>query len=276
MLRTLQPGPDAAAGGRIIRVMSVIPSTVVVRYCTRCGRSRLEGARFCTACGAQFDDAPLQTIANLPVARELEPATPYPVQMRLVYDPRRSRLAAGFRLILALPHIAGWIVVFAVALPVSLLGWLAVVLGGRLPAPIHRFNAAVLAYVTRVAAYLCLATDRWPPFPGRSAPDYPLQVTVDPPVSRSRPIALLAPVLALPAMVTAVLFGIAAWMLAVGAWFAILATGRMPQGIHEMLDVSLAFQCRALAYWPLLLSDVYPWFESGPLMLPSRRRESGA
>jgi hypothetical protein len=255
--------------------MAVLPPTRVARYCIRCGRARLEGAHFCTACGAAFDDSPLQTVSMLPVESELEPTTPYPIRLRLPYDARRSRLAAAFRLVLALPHLAGWIVVLAVAVPAALLAWIATLAGGRLPVLFHRFGTAVLTYVTRVAAYLTLATDRWPPFPGVPRRGYPVVVSVDPPARRSRLRTLLAPVLAIPAVVTAVLFGIAAWMLAVGAWFAILATGRMPQGIHEMLDVALGFQCRTLGYWPLLLTDVYPWFESGPLMLPSRRREEG-
>ena len=38
-----------------------------------------------------------------------------------------------------------------------------------------------------------------------------------------------------------------------------------------MLDLSLGFQARTLGYFPLLLTCVYPWFEQGPLLLPSRR-----
>jgi hypothetical protein len=254
--------------------MAVVPPPPVARYCIRCGGVRLEGARFCTSCGAPFDDAPLQTRATLPVAIELQPASPHPIRCSLAYEARRSRPAAAFRLILVVPHLVGWVLVFAAAVPVALLAWIAAVLMGRVPAPLHRFGTAVLAYVTRVAGYLCLATDRWPPLPGRAAPGYPLLVSVAPPARRSRLTTLLAPLLALPAIIAAVMFGIAAWMLAIGAWWAILATGRMPRGIYEMLDVALAFQCRALGYWPLLLTDVYPWFESGPFMLPSRRRES--
>lgn len=212
----------------------------------------------------------------MPVAAELQPSWPYPVRLRMPYQPRHSRLTAGVRLVLAAPHLLVWTALLVVALPVALLAWVAAVAGGRVPSALHRFDAAVLRYVTRVAAYLCLATDRWPPLPGRAAPAYPVQVDVDPPQRRSRVKTLLAPLLAVPAIVASLMFGVAAWMLAIGAWFAILATGRMPRGIHEMLSVALAFQCRALGYWPLLLSAVYPWFESGPLMLPSRRRESEA
>jgi uncharacterized protein DUF4389 len=255
--------------------MAVVPPPPVARYCIRCGRVRVEGARFCTACGAVFDDGPLQTLATLPVATELQPISPYPIRVKLAYEPRRSRMAAAFRLILAVPHLILWAIVLALALPVALAAWVGAVATSRVPTPLHRFGAAVLRYVTRVAAYLCLATDDWPPFPGQSAPGYPIQVDIDPPARRSRLRTLLAPLLAGPAIFAAVMFGIAAWMLAIGAWCAILATGRMPRGIHEMLDVALAFQSRALGYWPLLLTDVYPWFESGPLMLPSRRRESG-
>ena len=75
-------------------------------------------------------------------------------------------------------------------------------------------------------------------------------------------------------MICVVMFGVVAWMLAIGAWFGILAGGRMPRSIHEMLQLSIGFQCRALGHLPLLLTDQYPWYESGPLMLPSRRADA--
>jgi hypothetical protein len=235
----------------------------------RCGRERLPAARFCIGCGLQFTDPP----APLEVAHELTPDSAYPIRYRMRDDPRRSRALAVFRLVIAVPHLTGWVLVLPVSVVVAVISWPIVLVAGRLPAPIHRLQAALLAYVTRIAAYLCLATDDWPPFPWQSAPGYPIQVEVDPPGRFSRPAALVVLPRALPAAITAVMFGVVAWMLAVGAWFAILATGRFPRTIHEMLELSIGFQVRALGHFPLLLTDRYPWYESGPLMLPSRRAD---
>jgi hypothetical protein len=84
-------------------------------------------------------------------------------------------------------------------------------------------------------------------------------------MSRLRTLLLLP--LSLPAVVTAFFFGMVAWLLAIGAWWAILFTGRMPRTIHEMQGLTYAFQCHTLAYVPLLLTDAYPWYETGPLAL---------
>ena len=37
--------------------------------------------------------------------------------------------------------------------------------------------------------------------------------------------------------------------------------------IHDMQGLAYAFQCHTLAYVPLLLTDAYPWYETGPLAL---------
>jgi hypothetical protein len=82
---------------------------------------------------------------------------------------------------------------------------------------------------------------------------------------------LVAAPLAIPAVVTAVLFGVVSLMLAIGAWCAILATGRLPRTIYDMQELALGFQCRTLGHVPMLLTLVYPWYESGPLLPRSRR-----
>src|SRR5262249_27895661 len=163
------------------------------------------------------------------------------------------RASTAFRLILAVPHIVGWVVIAVLSLAAAVAGWLLALYLGRQPAPLHRFQAATLAYVTRGAAYLGLAPDRFPPFPWQTAPGYPLQVDVAARAPLPRLRTFLIVPLALPAIFTAVLFGMIALLLAIGAWFAILATGRLPGTIADMQDLAYGFQCRTLGYVPLLL-----------------------
>jgi hypothetical protein len=249
----------------------IAAQSAYARFCIRCGRERLPAARFCVGCGFQFTDA----AAPLQVAQELSPSSPYPVRYGSVYNARHSRPEAAFRLVFAVPHLLVWAVFAAASLALAPICWLSVLAAGRLPAPLHRFQSAALAYTTRLAAYLCLVTDRWPSFPWQPPAGQPVQVDVDPPQRFSRLVALVVLPRALPAVITALMWGVVAWMLAVGAWFAILFTGRLPRTIHEMLELALGFQCRTLGHFPLLLTDAYPWYESGPLMLASRRAETG-
>jgi hypothetical protein len=81
---------------------------------------------------------------------------------------------------------------------------------------------------------------------------------------------LIVPI-SLPAVMTSFLFGVVTWMLSVGAWAAILVTGRLPRTIHDMQMLAIRFQCRTLAFVPLLLMRDYPWYERGPVLLPGRR-----
>jgi hypothetical protein len=273
----------------------------------RCGRERLPGARFCVACGFEFADQGIP-MAPLVLATEPGPERPYPIRFRVPPSLRQPAGTRWTRLILAFPFHIGplallilaivlaafsphpkllawlgvallvlslpvavvWLVTMVVSLVVSVPAWLATLMLGRLPAPLHRFQAAMLRYFTRTSAYLCMAGGRWPPFPWQGAGAYP-PVEIDPPSPRSRLKTLLVLPLSVPAVITAFFFGVVGWMLGVGAWLGVAVTGRVPTTIQEMLDLSIGFQCRTLGYFPLLLTDVYPWYESGPLMLPARR-----
>jgi hypothetical protein len=275
----------------------------------RCGRERLPAARFCIGCGLEFADS----AAPLEVAHELTPESAYPIRYRVPASPPRSRATNWTRLILAFPfhvgqlavvivalvvsayspdqHVVAWLglALLVLALPVLLVWlpamvlslvaavptWLAALLLGRVPVALYRFQAAMLRYFTRTSAYLCMAGGRWPPVPWQGADAYP-PVEIDPPAPRSRLKTLLVLPLSVPAVITALFFGVVVWMLGVGAWIAVAVTGRLPITIQEMLDLSIGFQCRTLGYFPLLLTDKYPWYESGPLMLPSRRADAAS
>ena len=78
--------------------------------------------------------------------------------------------------------------------------------------------------------------------------------------------------MSLPAVLTAIMFGIVTLMLAIGAWVAVLVTGRLPRTIHDMQVLAIGFQCRTLAFVPLLLMAKYPWYEREGVLVPSRRR----
>ncbi|MDX6549332.1 MAG: hypothetical protein QOJ31_16 [Gaiellales bacterium] len=288
----------------------IAPQSGNARFCIRCGRERLPAARFCVGCGFEFSDPGIPA-PPLQVATEPGPERPYPIRFRVPSSPpsrgtNRTRLILAFPfhvgplavvivalvvaanswhtrvaawlglvvLILCVPVLVLWLLAMALSLVVSVPAWLAALMLGRVPAPLHRFQAAMLRYVTRTSAYLCMAGGRWPPFPWQGADASP-RVEIDPPAPRSRLKTLFVLPLALPAVITAVFFGVVVWMLGVGAWIAVAVTGRLPSTIAEMLDLSIGFQCRTLGYFPLLLTDVYPWYESGPLMLPARRADPG-
>jgi hypothetical protein len=199
-------------------------------------------------------------------------------------DLGRSRLTVFFRLILAIPHFV-WLLLWGVAAFVaSFVLWLAVLIEGKAPAILHDFVAGYLRYATHVGSYLYLAANPYPGFRGR--PGYPIDLEIDPPERQSRWTAFFRLILALPALVlTGVLGGglsfgsQGSWSSASGeqsgaawtgattagtaavaaflAWFAILALGRAPRGLRDLVAYALGYGAQAGGYL-LLLTGRYP------------------
>jgi hypothetical protein len=92
---------------------------------------------------------------------------------------RRNRLTVAFRLLLALPQFIVVYVLVLVGVVAVVVGWFAALALGRLPEPIARYLCHLTRYTTRVYAYLCFLTDRYPPFEFAAA-DYPVQVELAP------------------------------------------------------------------------------------------------
>lgn len=207
--------------------------------------------------------------AQMPAA-PVEEAAPilYPVALELPFQPRVSRWRSALRLPLALPHVVLWLVLLLVSLVTTPAAWLAALVTGRQPRRLRRLHAAMLRYVTRTAAYLLLATGTPPAWPWRDGGAHPVAVAVPDEVRLPRLRTLVIWPLSIPALLTALMFGIVAVMLAIGAWVAILVTGRMPRTIHDMQQLAFGFQCRTLAFVPLLLMAKYPWYEREGVLVP--------
>jgi hypothetical protein len=97
----------------------------------------------------------------------------YPV--RLAIQPGKlNRLAVLFRFILMIP---AWVVVFVVTFGVetivAFVAWLIVLIGGRLPEPLHQAFAAVLRYEARFYGYAYLLTGAYPGGLLGDRPEYP-------------------------------------------------------------------------------------------------------
>lgn len=78
--------------------------------------------------------------------------------------PPRRRLTVFFRALLALPHLmALWVLSVAWAVT-TCISWVAILFTGRYPETLYGFALAVLAWHTRVEAYMLLLRDEYPPF----------------------------------------------------------------------------------------------------------------
>ena len=197
----------------------------------------------------------------------------HPITLVASDDLERLRITVFFRALLALPHFI-WLLLWSiVALLAAIANWLATLLLGRSPHPLHRFLAAYVKYVTQFYAYLHLAAEDYPEFRGRDG--YAVDLTIAPPARQRRLSVLFRGVLLLPAvLLVSVIVGDPSGGLsssvtlftsnlgllpavALLVWFASLVRGATPRGLRDAILYALSYGAQFWAY-ALLLTDRYP------------------
>jgi hypothetical protein len=89
---------------------------------------------------------------------------------------------------------------------------------------------------------------------------YPIGYEQDPPVQRSRLTVFFRFLTVIPHLIWAWLYGVAAGVAEIAAWFAIVFTGRFPAGLYDFAAGYLRYTTRAYAY-ALLIVDTFPPFD---------------
>jgi hypothetical protein len=135
--------------------------------------------------------------------------------------------------------------------------WFVGIFTGRVPDGIHDFIARWVRYVTHVNAYFSLAADPFPDFGG--APGYPVDIDIAPPQKQSRLTIFFRGLLVIPAYIVLYLLGYVAQIVMFFAWFIALFTGRLPNGLREVLTYWLRYAAQTYGY-QLLLTQKYPSF----------------
>ena len=97
--------------------------------------------------------------------------------------------------------------------------------------------------------------------------DHPIGLVVADDLRRTRLTVFFRVLLAIPQAVWLALWGIAAWIVLVLAWFAALITGRVPGGLHAFLAHYARAATHLYAY-VLLLADPWPPFGGSPGTYP--------
>jgi hypothetical protein len=121
------------------------------------------------------------------------------------------------------------------------------------------WNLELQRFSNRVGAYLALMDDRYP------ATDQHQSVHLDYPYpdaqrDLNRWLPLVKWLLAIPHYVVLFFLWIAALVVVIVAWFAILFTGRYPRGMFDFVEGVIRWQNRVVAYAWVLVTDRYPPF----------------
>ena len=202
--------------------------------------------------------------------------TAYPVRFSVEYPDRKlNRLTTAFRLIVAIPIVIvaasigghegaaageqGWRIAGGTSGLLFLAPLLMILFRQKYPRWWFDWNLELQRFGNRVAAYLVLMDDRYP------ATDQQQSVHLDysyPDVPRdlNRWLPLAKWLLAIPHYIVLFFLWIAALVVVVVAWFAILFTGRYPRGMFVFVEGVIRWQNRVIAYAWVLVTDRYPPF----------------
>jgi Domain of unknown function (DUF4389) len=185
----------------------------------------------------------------------------YPVTYEADYPgDGRNRLTTFFRSLVSIPWfivaaLYGFVATFAI-----IIAWFALVFTGRYPEGLYNFVAGYVRMISRVNAFHYLATDEWPPFNGEDNPSYPVRIGIPPPQPEySRLKVLFRIIVGIPVILLSYVQALIALVIAIIGWFAILFTGKLPEGLFSPLRSALAYQTRATTYFGLITED-YPPF----------------
>jgi hypothetical protein len=200
------------------------------------------------------------------------PPDDYPVRFSVDYPDRSlNRVTTGFRIFTAIPiaivlvalgsgaAYAGGIGAGLVVAPTVLL----IVFRQKYPRWWFDWNLEFQRFTNRVYAYLFLMDDRYP-----STDDHQY-VKLDfsyPDAERelNRWLPLVKWFLAIPHYIVLIFLWIAATVLILIAWFAILFTGRYPRSMFEFVEGVMRWTNRVTAYSVTLVTDRYPPFRLSP------------
>ncbi len=200
-------------------------------------------------------------------------ALPYPLTFSVDYPDRElNRVTTGFRLILAIPLLL-LLAVFGRTqfgghpLSAGLLLFLPVlallVLRHKYPRWWFDFNLQLVRLEARIYAYLYLLRDEYPSVDQEQSVHLDV-VYPDAQNDLNRWLPLVKWFLAIPHYIVLIFLNIAAAVVVIIAWFAILFTGRYPRGMFDFVVGVVRWDLRVSAYAFLLVTDRYPPFSLAP------------
>ena len=182
----------------------------------------------------------------------------YPVQFNVDYpEESLNRASSFFRLVFVIPI---YIVLYSMAGALLVLPPLLMILFRRkYPRWWFDWNLELLRLFSRVTVYFSLLRDEYPSTDEEQAvhlnmayPDVSTQL--------NRWLPLVKWFLAIPHYIVLFFLSIAAIIVIILAWFAILFTGRCPRGLFNFVVGVMRWSVRVQAYAFLMVTDRYPPF----------------
>ncbi len=207
------------------------------------------------------------------------PRPPYAARLEVDYPESLDRVTTAFRIILVIPIAivigiltnsgsatwqtddGDWVTTGGTSITGALFAvtLLMILFRRRYPRWWFDFALELARFGARVSAYLALVTDRYP----STVEEQSVHLEIDyPDVERdlNRWLPLVKWFLAIPHFIVLAFLWIAAIVVVIVAWFAILFTGSYPRGLFDFVVGVGRWSLRVYAYAFLLVTDEYPPF----------------
>ena len=203
-------------------------------------------------------------------------SNPYPVTLSVDFPDRPlDKLTSFFRPFVAIPILIvigllaggatecweapGWSAGFAAGGLVVLPTLLMILFRQKYPRWWFDWNVNLARFGTRVEAYLLLLRDEYPSTDEEQAVHLEIPYP-DAKQDLHRGLPLVKWLLAVPHYIVLAVLYFVVVLFVIGAWFAILFTGRYPRSLFDFIVGVLRWTLRVVAYAFLLVSDRYPPF----------------
>jgi hypothetical protein len=199
----------------------------------------------------------------------------YPVKLSVDYPDRKlNRLTTFFRIFMAIPILiiiallmgasfkwghSGWNTQYGAIGLVVLPTILMLLFRKKYPKWWFDWNLALTRFSARVSVYLALLTDVYP----STDEEQSVNLTIDYPDAQNdlnRWLPLVKWIMAIPHYIVLVFLGIAAFVVIIIAWFAILFTGNYPRSLFDFVVGVNRWSLRVSGYAFILVTDKYPPF----------------
>jgi hypothetical protein len=188
----------------------------------------------------------------------------FPLTYEIQRQEEYNRWLPLVKWLLVIPNIFVLAFVLIGAILALIGAFFAVLFTGRFPRGIFDFLVGTGRWMARVGAYLCLLTDRYPPFTTAVTPEDTVVYDVAYPeegVDRWRP--LVHWILIFPYHIIAGILGYLVGLVALISLFTILFTKKIPPGLFDMALNGIRWQARSNVYGAFMATR-YPPFEWDP------------
>lgn len=170
------------------------------------------------------------------------------------------------------------LVQWAMAIPVAIVGiaayivgaigwiiaWFAILFTGKMPPSMHNMITLFLRFQFRLYAFYYGWTIVYPPFAFSGGGDDDgkydtVTITLPEPKEEISRLALIHWLMAIPHLIILYFLGIALFFVGAISWFAVLFTGKYPEGLRDFMIKVASYQFRVMAYVGMLY-EPYPKF----------------